>query len=122
MVDSSLENLYVDMGLNSRLSFNIKLTECFLFMCVISAFTLFPNNVLPVMSSLLMLKESPLEDLEYSMDGLESFTVQAIEQRIIILYLKNGFSHKKDKIKKITIIANFLKTEALCTMDLKEAR
>ena len=29
---------------------------------------------------------------------------------------------KKDKIKKITIIANFLKTEALCTMDLKEAR
>ena len=24
--------------------------------------------------------------------------------------------------KKITIIANFLKTEALCTMDLKEAR
>ena len=56
------------------------------------------------------------------MDGLESFTVQAIEQRIIILCLKNGFSHKKDKIKKITIIANFLKTEALCTMDLKEAR
>ena len=44
-------------------------------MCVISAFTLFPNNVLPVMSSLLMLKENPLEDLEYSMDGLESFTV-----------------------------------------------
>ena len=91
-------------------------------MCVISAFTLFPNNVLPVMSSLLMLKENPLEDLEYSMDGLESFTVQAIKQRIIIRCLKNGFSHKKDKIKKITIIANFLKTEALCTMALKEAR
>ena len=89
-------------------------------MCVISAFTLFPNNVLPV--PFLMLKENPLEDLEYSMDGLESFTVQAIEQGIIILCLKNGFSHKKDKIKKITIIANFLKTEALCTMDLKEAR
>ena len=69
-------------------------------MCVISAFTLFPNNVLPVTSSLLMLKESPLEDLEYSMDGLESFTVQAIEKRIIILCLKNGFNHKKDKIKK----------------------
>ena len=34
------------------------------------------------------------------MDGLESFTVQAIEQGIIILCLKNGFSHKKDKIKK----------------------
>ena len=67
-------------------------------MCVISAFTLFPNNVLPV--PFLMLKENPLEDLEYSMDGLESFTVQAIEQRIIILCLKNGFSHKKDKIKK----------------------
>ena len=50
-----------------------------------------------------MLKENPLEDLEYCMDGLESFTVQAIEQRIIILCLKNGFSHKKDKIKKITI-------------------
>ena len=32
------------------------------------------------------------------MDGLESFTVQAIEQRIIILCLKNGFSHEKDKI------------------------
>ena len=89
-------------------------------MCVISAFTLFPNNVLPV--PFLMVKENPLEDLEYSMDGLESFTVQAIEQGIIILCLKNGFSHKKDKIKKITIIANFLKTEALCTMDLKEAR
>ena len=67
-------------------------------MCVISAFTLFPNNVLPV--PFLMLKENPLEDLEYSMDGLESFTVQAIEQGIIILCLKNGFSHKKDKIKK----------------------
>ena len=89
-------------------------------MCVISAFTLFPNNVLPV--PFLMLKENPLEDLEYSMDGLESFTVQAIEQGIIILCLKNGFSHKKDKIKKKIIIANFLKTEALCTMDLKEAR
>ena len=39
--------------------------------------------------------------MEYSMDGLESFTVQAIEQIIIILRLKNGFSHKKDKnIKK----------------------
>ena len=67
-------------------------------MCVISAFTLFPNNVLPV--PFLMLKENPLEDLEYSMDGLESFTVQGIEQGIIILCLKNGFSHKKDKIKK----------------------
>ena len=29
--------------------------------------------------------------------------MQAIEQRIIILCLENGFSHKKDKIKKITI-------------------
>ena len=37
------------------------------------------------------------------MDGLVSFTVQAIEQRIIILCLKKGFSYKKDKIKKITI-------------------
>ena len=57
------------------------------------------------------------------MDGLASFTVQAIEQRIIILCLKNDFSHKKDKIKKKKqFIANFLKTEALCKMDLKEAR
>ena len=56
------------------------------------------------------------------MDGLESFTVQPIEQRIIILCLKNGFSHKKEKNKKITVIANFLKTEALYAMELEEAR
>ena len=43
---------------------------------------------------LLMLKENPSGRLEHSMNGLESFTVQAIEQRIIILCLKNGFSHK----------------------------
>ena len=67
-------------------------------------------------------KKIPLEDLEYSMDGLESFTVQPIEQRIIILCLKNGFSHKKEKNKKITVIANFLKTEALYAMELEEAR
>ena len=48
-------------------------------------------------------QRNSLWKMEYSMDGLESFTVQAIEQRIIILCLKNGFSHKKDKIKKITI-------------------
>ena len=32
------------------------------------------------------------------MDGLECFTVQAIEQRIIPV-LKNGFSHTNKKIK-----------------------
>ena len=69
-------------------------------MCVISAFTVFPNNVLPVMSSFFdALKENPLEDLEYSMDGLESFTVQAIEQRIIILCLKMVSVTKKTKLK-----------------------
>ena len=36
--------------------------------------------------------------------------------------LKKGFQSQKRQNKKITIIANFLKTEALCTMDLKEAR
>ena len=63
-------------------------------MCAIYAFTLFPDNVLPVTPSLLMLKENPSRRLEHSMNGLESFTVQAIEQRITILCLKNGFSHK----------------------------
>ena len=88
-------------------------------MCAIYAFTLFPNNVLPVTSFLLMLKENPSGRLEYSMNGLESFTVQAIEQRIIIPCLKNGFSHKQDKI---TIIANFLKTKALRAMEFDKAR
>ena len=32
------------------------------------------------------------------MDGLECFTVQAVEQRIIPV-LKNGFSHTNKKIK-----------------------
>ena len=36
--------------------------------------------------------------------------------------LKKWFQSQKRQNKKITIIANFLKTEALCTMDLKEAR
>ena len=58
MVDSSLENLYVDMGLNEGLSFSIELTKCFLFMFAIYSFTLFPDNVLPVTSSVLMLKEN----------------------------------------------------------------
>ena len=58
MVDSSLENLYVDMGLNEGLSFSIELTKCFSFMFAIYSFTLFPDNVLPVTSSVLMLKEN----------------------------------------------------------------
>ena len=46
------------MGLNEGLSFSIELTKCFLFMFAIYSFTLFPDNVLPVMSSVLMLKEN----------------------------------------------------------------
>ena len=48
-------------------------------------FTLFPDKLLPVTSSLsLMLKKIPQEDLRYSMDGLECFAVQGIlGQRII---------------------------------------
>ena len=52
------------MSLNQGLSLNIELTESFLFMCAIYAFTLFPDNVLPVTSSLLMLKENPSRRLE----------------------------------------------------------
>ena len=52
-------------------------------MCAIYAFTLFSDNVLPVKSALLMLKENPSGRFgNYSMDGLESFAVQAIEQRV----------------------------------------
>ena len=47
------------MGLTQGLSFNIELTECFLFMFAIYAFTLFPDKLLPVTSSLLMHKENP---------------------------------------------------------------
>ena len=85
-------------------------------MCVISAFTLFPNNVLPVTSSLLMLKESPLEDLEYSMDiGVFHCASYRTENNNPVL--KKWFQSQKRQNKKITIIANFLKTEALCAMD-----
>ena len=72
-------------------------------MFAIYSFTLFPDNVLPVTSSVLMLKENLSGRFGIFHGWIASFTVQAIEQRIIILCLKNGFSHKKDKIKKITI-------------------
>ena len=54
------------------------------------------------------------------MDGLECFAVQAIEQRMIPV-LRKWF---KSQIRqnKIIIIVNFLKTEALRTMELEEAR
>ena len=73
-------------------------------MFAIYFFTLFPDNVLPVTSSVLMLKENLSGRFGIFHGWIGVFhSVQAIEQRIIILCLKNGFSHNKDKIKKITL-------------------
>ena len=53
-------------------------------LCVLHDFTLFPDKVLPVKLSLLMLKENPSGRFEiFHGPGLECLAVQAMGQRII---------------------------------------
>ena len=91
-------------------------------MCAIYAFTLFPGNVLPVTSSLLMLKENPSGRLGIFHRWIGVFQCANYRTGNNNPVLKKWFQSLKRQNKKITIIANFLKRDALCTMDLKEAR
>ena len=87
------------MSLNQGLSLNIELTESILFMCAIYAFTLFPNNVLPVTSSLLMLKENPSRRLEI-LHGWTGVFQCASSRTEIVPVLKKWFQSQIRRNKK----------------------
>ena len=91
-------------------------------MFAIYSFTLFPDNVLPVTSSVLMLKENLSETFGLFHGWIGVFHCASYRTENNNPVLKKWFQSQKRQNKKMTIIANFLKTEALCTMDLKEAR
>ena len=91
-------------------------------MFAIYSFTLFPDNVLPVMSSVLMLKENLSGRFGIFHGWIGVFHCASYRTENNNPVLKKWFQSQKRQNKKITIIANFLKTEALCAMDLKEAR
>ena len=91
-------------------------------MFALYSFTLFPDNVLPVMSSVLMLKENLSGRFGIFHGWIGVFHCASYRTENNNPVLKKWFQSQKRQNKKITIIANFLKTEALCTMDLKEAR
>ena len=91
-------------------------------MFAIHSFTLFPENVLPVTSSVLMLKENLSGRFGIFHGWIGVFHGASYRTENNNPVLKKWFQSQKRQNKKITIIANFLKTEALCTMDLKEAR
>ena len=91
-------------------------------MFAIYSFTLFPDNVLPVTSSVLMLKENLSGRFGIFHGWIGVFHCASYRTENNNPVLKKWFQSQKKQNKKITIIANFLKTEALCTMDLKEAR
>ena len=85
-------------------------------------FTLFPDKFAAFKSSLLMLKENPSGRLGIFHRWIGVFQCANYRTGNNNPVLKKWFQSQKRQNKKITIIANFLKTEALCTMDLKEAR
>ena len=91
-------------------------------MFALYSFTLFPDNVLPVMSSVLMLKENLSGRFGIFHGWIGVFHCASYRTENNNPVLKKWFQSQKRQNKKIKIIANFLKTEALCTMDLKEAR
>ena len=86
------------MGLNWGLSLNIELTESF-FCVQYMPLLYFPTMCCQLRYPFWCLKKIPLEDLRYSMDGLECFSVQALEQRIIPVLKKWFQSQVRQKIK-----------------------